>query len=100
MVINEFVLEAIVISISSVTTISRLKLGPIGKTGLPVVVVTNQSAIGRGWTTEEIVHDSPAIAEGHELLGGTGSCNQALSPPPRGWLSLPQTGYGNAGRGG
>ena len=55
-VINEFVLEAIRDPEEfryyefTATALRRL-----GKLGCPVVVVTNQSAIGRGWTTESIV---------------------------------------------
>ncbi|OUU22825.1 MAG: hypothetical protein CBC13_06945 [Planctomycetia bacterium TMED53] len=55
-VINEFVLEAIrdpeQFRYYDFTANAMTKLGQLG---CPVVVVTNQSAIGRGWTTESIV---------------------------------------------
>jgi len=56
-VINEFVFEAIRDPEQfryyefTPTAMSRL-----GRLGCPVVVVTNQSAVGRGWTTESVVH--------------------------------------------
>ena len=55
-VINEFVLEAIRDPDQfRYYDFTAEALTRLGRLGLPVVVVTNQSAIGRGWTTEEIV---------------------------------------------
>ena len=55
-VINEFVLEAIRDPDQfRYYDFTPEALRRLGRLGLPVVVVTNQSAIGRGWTTEAIV---------------------------------------------
>lgn len=52
-VINEFVLEAIRDPDQfRYYDFTAEALTRLGKLGLPVVVVTNQSAIGRGWTSE------------------------------------------------
>lgn len=55
-VINEFVLEAIRDPDQfRYYDFTAEALTRLGKLGLPVVVVTNQSAIGRGWTSESTV---------------------------------------------
>ncbi|NCF99415.1 MAG: HAD-IIIA family hydrolase [Planctomycetia bacterium] len=56
-VINEFVLEAVRDPDQFLYyDFTSEAMARLGRLNLPVIVVTNQSAIGRGWTTHEVVN--------------------------------------------